>query len=47
MLRLIGRKRIFQLTDIADSHQNEVFKKYSDEQKDIFITMLRDFAGVA
>ncbi|MDN8493263.1 hypothetical protein QZL08_16895, partial [Acinetobacter baumannii] len=24
-----------------------VFKKYSDEQKDIFITMLRDFAGVA
>ncbi|EPG2258556.1 hypothetical protein PQD25_003221, partial [Acinetobacter baumannii] len=21
--------------------------KYSDEQKDIFITMLRDFAGVA
>ncbi|MEB6478155.1 MULTISPECIES: p-hydroxyphenylacetate 3-hydroxylase reductase component [Acinetobacter] len=42
-----GKKTAHYLFDIADSHQNEVFEKYSDEQKDIFITMLRDFAGVA
>ncbi|EOX0361536.1 p-hydroxyphenylacetate 3-hydroxylase reductase component [Acinetobacter baumannii] len=42
-----GKQTAQYLFDIADSHQNEVFKKYSDEQKDIFITMLRDFAGVA
>ncbi len=42
-----GKQTAQYLFDIADSHQNEVFKKYSEEQKDIFITMLRDFAGVA
>lgn len=39
-----GKQTAQYLFDIADSHQNEVFK-YSD--KGILFTMLRDFAGVA
>jgi len=42
-----GRKTAHYLFDIADSHQNDVFKKYPEHEKEIFIKILRDIAGVA
>ena len=41
-----GKKTAHYLFDIADSHQNEVFEKYPDNEKDIFIKILRDIAGI-
>lgn len=41
-----GQQTAHYLFEIADSHQNEVFEKYSTEEKDIFIKVLRDLAGV-
>lgn len=42
-----GKKTAHYLFDIADSHQNEVFAKYPDDEKDIFIKILKDIAGIA
>lgn len=42
-----GKKTAHYLFDIADSHQNEVFEKYSADEKDIFIKILKDIAGIA
>ena len=41
-----GKKTAHYLFDIADSHQNEVLEKYSDNEKDIFIKILKDIAGI-
>jgi flavin reductase (DIM6/NTAB) family NADH-FMN oxidoreductase RutF len=41
-----GKKTAHYLFDIADSHQNEVFKKYPDSEKDIFIKILKDISGI-
>lgn len=41
-----GHQTAHHLFEIADSHQNDVFKKYSDQEKDNFIKILRDLAGV-
>lgn len=41
-----GHQTAHYLFEIADSHQNEVFDKYSAEEKEVFIKMLRDLAGV-
>ncbi|MCH7315638.1 MULTISPECIES: p-hydroxyphenylacetate 3-hydroxylase reductase component [unclassified Acinetobacter] len=42
-----GKKTAHYLFDIADSHQNEVFAKYPDDEKEIFIKILKDIAGIA
>jgi len=41
-----GKKTAHYLFDIADSHQNEVFAKYQDHEKEIFIKILKDIAGI-
>lgn len=41
-----GKKTAHYLFDIADSHQNEVFEKYSENEKEIFIKILKDIAGI-
>ncbi|MBJ9984792.1 flavin reductase family protein [Acinetobacter sp. S40] len=41
-----GKKTAHYLFDIADSHQNEVFAKYSTNEKEIFIKILKDIAGI-
>lgn len=41
-----GLKTAHYLFDIADQHQNDVFKKYSENEKDTFIRILRDIAGI-
>lgn len=41
-----GKKTAPYLFDIADSHQNEVFEKYPDKEKDVFVKILRDIASV-
>lgn len=41
-----GKKTAHYLFDIADSHQNEVFEKYPADEKDIFIKILKDIAGI-
>ena len=41
-----GKKTAHYLFDIADSHQNELLEKYSDSEKDSFIKILRDIAGI-
>lgn len=41
-----GKKTAHYLFDIADEHQNEVFAKYSDQEKNTFITILKDIAGI-
>ncbi|WP_278493917.1 p-hydroxyphenylacetate 3-hydroxylase reductase component [Acinetobacter gyllenbergii] len=41
-----GKKTAHYLFDIADSHQNEVFEKYSEQEKEIFIKILKDIAGI-
>lgn len=41
-----GKKTAHYLFDIADQHQNEVFSKYSEDEKSIFIKILKDVAGV-
>ncbi|WP_111893949.1 p-hydroxyphenylacetate 3-hydroxylase reductase component [Acinetobacter sp. MB5] len=40
-----GKEAAEQLFDIADGHQTEVFKKYSDQEKEAFFTILRDLIG--
>jgi DNA-binding PadR family transcriptional regulator len=42
-----GKQTAQYLFEIADSHQNDVFEKYPLQEKEAFISMLRDFAGVA
>lgn len=42
-----GKQTAQYLFEIADSHQNGVFEKYPQQEKEAFISMLRDFAGVA
>lgn len=42
-----GKKTAHYLFDIADSHQNEVFEKYPETEKDIFIKILKDIAGIS
>ena len=41
-----GKKTAHYLFDIADSHQNEVLAKYSKDEQDSFIKILKDIAGV-
>ncbi|WP_120429903.1 p-hydroxyphenylacetate 3-hydroxylase reductase component [Acinetobacter baylyi] len=41
-----GKKTANYLFKIADSHQGEVFERYSQQDRDIFIHILRDLAGV-
>ena len=41
-----GKKTAHYLFDIADSHQNEVFEKYPENEKEIFIKILKDIAGI-
>ncbi len=41
-----GKKTAHYLFDLADSHQNEVFEKYPETEKDIFIKILKDIAGI-
>ena len=41
-----GKKTAHYLFDIADSHQNEVLEKYPDTEKEIFIKILKDIAGI-
>ncbi|NNP73567.1 flavin oxidoreductase [Acinetobacter defluvii] len=41
-----GKKTSHYLFDIADSHQNEVFAKYPEKEKEIFIKILKDIAGI-
>jgi flavin reductase (DIM6/NTAB) family NADH-FMN oxidoreductase RutF len=41
-----GKKTAHYLFDIADSHQNEVLAKYSKDEQDSFVKILRDIAGV-
>ncbi|MDM1757425.1 MULTISPECIES: p-hydroxyphenylacetate 3-hydroxylase reductase component [Acinetobacter] len=41
-----GKKTAHYLFDIADSHQNDVFEKYPESEKEIFIKILMDIAGV-
>lgn len=41
-----GKKTAHYLFDLADSHQNEVFEKYSEDEKDTFIKILKDIAGI-
>ncbi len=41
-----GKKTAHYLFDIADSHQNEVLEKYSDAEKETFIKILKDIAGI-
>ncbi|WOE32614.1 MULTISPECIES: p-hydroxyphenylacetate 3-hydroxylase reductase component [unclassified Acinetobacter] len=42
-----GKKTAHYLFEIADCHQNEVFKKYSAQEQETFIKILRDVAGIA
>jgi DNA-binding MarR family transcriptional regulator len=42
-----GKKTAHYLFDIADSHQNEVFEKYPEQEKEVFIKILKDIAGIA
>lgn len=41
-----GKKTAHYLFDIADQHQNEVFAKYSEDEKNTFIKILKDVAGI-
>ncbi|WP_168399317.1 p-hydroxyphenylacetate 3-hydroxylase reductase component [Acinetobacter indicus] len=41
-----GKKTAHYLFDIADSHQNEVLAKYSKDEQDSFVKILRDIAGI-
>lgn len=41
-----GKKTAHFLFELADQHQNEVFSKYSADEKKTFIRMLQDFAGI-
>ena len=41
-----GKKTAHYLFDLADQHQNEVFAKYSDAEKQTFVRMLQDIAGI-
>ncbi|MCG6641292.1 p-hydroxyphenylacetate 3-hydroxylase reductase component [Acinetobacter baumannii] len=41
-----GRQTAHYLFEIADSHQNEVFDQYSEQEKEVFIKILRDLAGI-
>lgn len=41
-----GKKTAHYLFDIADSHQNEVLEKYPESEKEIFIKILKDIAGI-
>ena len=41
-----GKKTAHYLFDIADSHQKEVLEKYPENEKEIFIKVLRDIAGI-
>lgn len=42
-----GKKTSHYLFDIADRHQNEVFSKYSEHEKQTFVKILKDIAGVS
>lgn len=41
-----GKQTAHYLFKIADTHQEEIFKKYSQQDRDIFIHILRDLAGI-
>ncbi|MFU8928220.1 p-hydroxyphenylacetate 3-hydroxylase reductase component [Acinetobacter puyangensis] len=41
-----GRETAQWLFEIADSHQNEVFKNYREQDKEIFIKILKDLVGL-
>lgn len=41
-----GKKTAHYLFNIADSHQNEVLNKYSESEKENFIKILKDIAGI-
>ena len=41
-----GKKTAHYLFDIAGSHQNEVLAKYSKDEQDSFVKILRDIAGI-
>jgi len=41
-----GQETAHTLFDIANRHQNEVFSKYSEIEKENFTKILRDIAGI-
>lgn len=45
-LTVKGKECAHMLYKIAESHQEEVFEKYSDENRELFKTMLKDLIGI-
>lgn len=41
-----GKKTVQHLFELADAHQNEVFAKYTADEKASFIKILKDLAGI-
>ena len=41
-----GQETVHTLFDIANKHQNEVFSKYSETERENFTKILRDIAGI-
>lgn len=41
-----GQETVYTLFDIANKHQNEVFLKYSETERENFTKILRDIAGI-
>lgn len=41
-----GKDTAHHLFDLADSHQNEVLSQYPQQEREIFIKILQDIAGV-